>query len=148
MGEICHRAFDEYEKPLISYGGLPFAQTCRKHIDGEGFRASRVYIIASETLSKTTTALQDLCQALDGKVAGVKTGMSPHSLMGECLEVMRNIRRVDADCIVTLGGGSLTDAAKIIAYVRFAIHDMYFAKRVGLMVLAKLGGIPRQWRMM
>lgn len=125
MEEICCRAFDDYEKPLISYGGLPYWQTCRKHVDGESFGASRVYIIASGSLSKNTTALQDLSRALDGKVAGVKTGMSPHTLMWECLEVMREVRSVDADLIVTLGGGSLTDAAKIIAYVRGAYdHDV------------------------
>ena len=113
MEEVCHRAFDDDEKPLIGYGGPPFSQTCRNHVDG----ASRVYIIASESLSRNTTALQEFNRALDGKVAGVKPGMSPHTLVGACLKVMRDVLRVETDLIVTLGGNSLTDAAKIIAYV-------------------------------
>ncbi len=113
--EKCEQAFYDYERPLISYG-LAYPETCRKHA-GATFKSSRAYIIASGSLSRNTSALKDLEQALDGRVVGTRVGMSPHTLMSECLDVMKDIRRVRADLIITLGGSSLSDAAKIIAYV-------------------------------
>lgn len=113
--EICEQAFHDYEKPLISYG-RPYTEICRKHAE-KTFNASRIYIIASGSLSKNTTALKELEKALDGRIVGTRIGMSPHTLMNECLEVMEDVRCVDADLIVTLGGGSLSDASKLVAYV-------------------------------
>src|SRR5436190_4363778 len=113
--EICLKAFLDYEKPLISYG-LPYTEACRKHVE-QTFNASRVYIISSRSLARDTTALLDLQQALNGRIAGTRVGMSPHTLLSECMEVMQDVRRVNADLIVTVGGGSLTDAAKIVAFV-------------------------------
>ena len=43
--------------------------------------------------------------------------MKPHTCMSEVLEVIENVRRVDANLIVTLGGGSLIDGAKAIGFV-------------------------------
>ena len=80
-------------------------------------RHQRVYIIASASLSKNTTALKDLKEALAGKVAGVRVGMRPHTFLSEVLEVIKEVEKVDADLIVTLGGGSLSDAAKLVAFV-------------------------------
>jgi alcohol dehydrogenase class IV len=76
-----------------------------------------VYIIASRTLSNNTDALQRLQDALDEKVAGVRVGMKSHTYWSEVLEVTRACRKCEADLIVTLGGGSLTDAAKIVSLV-------------------------------
>jgi len=41
--------------------------------------------------------------------------MIPHTLWSECLEVTEDCRKLNADLLVTLGAGSLTDAAKIVA---------------------------------
>ncbi len=68
QGEVCQRAFPEYERPLVTYG-LPYTEACRKHVE-QTFKASRVYIISSASLARDTTALSDLQQALDGKLAG------------------------------------------------------------------------------
>ena len=43
--------------------------------------------------------------------------MTPHSLWSEILEITADAKRVDADLLVALGAGTLTDAAKIIATV-------------------------------
>ena len=113
--EICRPAWTDQPEPLVSYG-LPFSEATRKHVD-ETFKASRVYVIASASLARNTLNLQDLENALGKKLAGVRIGMKPHSFMSEILEVIHDVQRVDADLIVTLGGGSLTDAAKLIAFV-------------------------------
>ena len=108
-------AFSFKKEPVISYG-LPFPDACRKHVK-ETFKASRVYIIASASLSKQTDALKDLQKALDGKVAGVRIGMKSHTFLSEVVDVTLDAQKVDADLIVTLGGGSLSDAAKLVAFV-------------------------------
>lgn len=43
--------------------------------------------------------------------------MTPHTLMSEVLEIVEDCRNLSVDCIVTLGGGSLSDGAKIISFV-------------------------------
>ncbi|KAE9965474.1 hypothetical protein EG328_009642 [Venturia inaequalis] len=111
--ESYREAFPGSNTPHISYG-LAFPEACAKHVIGT-FNASRVYIIASKTLSTQTDALQRLEIALDTKVVGKRIGMTPHTLWSECLEVTEDARRLDADLIITLGAGSLTDAAKIVS---------------------------------
>ena len=132
--EILEKAFPDSDRPLLSYG-LPHHEACRKHVD-ETFKASRVYIICSRTLAKTTTALADLQHALAPKVVGLRVGMSAPTLLQECLEVMQDVRRVKADIIVTIGGGSLTDAGKIVTYVGgpFGIRPLsvFIAHRIRL----------------
>lgn len=112
--EVYSAAFDS-GYPHISYG-LPFPQACAKHID-ETFHASKVYIIASGSLSRNTDHVKDLEAALGNKVVGVRNGMQPHTLWSECLSIIAQCRDLQADLIVTLGAGSLTDAAKIISLV-------------------------------
>lgn len=103
--------------PDVSYG-LPFPEAAKKHVERLG--RSKVYIICSGTLSRTTDALQRLIKGLgEDNVAGVRKGMTPHSLWSEILEVTADARKAQADCLITLGAGSLTDAAKIVTLVSF-----------------------------
>lgn len=123
--ETYREAFPGSKIPHISYG-LPFPEACAKHVP-RTVNASRVYIIASKTLSTNTDAFQRLETALDGKVVGKRIGMTPHTLWSECLEVTAEARRLAADLIITLGAGSLTDAAKIVSLVvLFFIHATPF----------------------
>jgi len=115
VSETYREAFPGSNIPHISYG-LFFPEACTKHVHNT-FNASRVYIIASKTLSTSTDALKRLETALDGKVVGRRIGMTPHTLWSECLEVTIETRRLDVDLLITLGAGSLTDAAKIISLV-------------------------------
>jgi len=113
--ETYREAFPGSEIPHISYG-LRFPEACAKHVQNT-FNASRVYIIASKALSTNTDALKRLETALDGKVVGRRIGMTPHTLWSECLEVTEETRRLNVDLLITLGAGSLTDAAKIVSLV-------------------------------
>lgn len=64
--------------PYVSYG-LPYTEACAKHVT-ETFRSSRVYIVASGTLSRETDRVKRLIAALEEKnvkVVGVKTGIRP-----------------------------------------------------------------------
>ncbi|KAK7532084.1 putative Fe-containing alcohol dehydrogenase [Phyllosticta citribraziliensis] len=104
--------FEGQSHPFVSHG-LPFEQACAQHVE-QDFKASRVYILASGTLARTTNVVRKLQDALGDKVVGVRNGMTPHTLWSECIEVTKETTQVDADLLVTLGGGSLIDAAKIV----------------------------------
>ena len=113
--EVCEQAFLDHPELRISYG-MPYADACRKHADLD-YKASRIYIIASRSLAFQVSALETLKEALKGRVVGERVGMSQHTLMSECMEIMEDVRGNNVDLIVTLGGGTVSDASKIIAYV-------------------------------
>jgi alcohol dehydrogenase class IV len=102
--------------PYISYG-RPYYESCAKHMK-ETFHASKPYIIGSRSLVKNTDKLEKLIEAL-GKdnVVGVKRGMTPHTPWSEILSIAAECRKTGADCVVTLGAGSLTDGAKLVVLV-------------------------------
>ena len=102
--------------PLLAYG-RPYPELVQKHVR-DTFRASRAYVLASRSLARDTDKLERLEEALGDKLVGLRVGMKPHTYMSEVLEIVQDARRLDADIIVTLGGGSLSDAAKIVAFVR------------------------------
>ena len=104
--------------PYISHG-LPFQGACAKHV-WDTFKASRVYIVASRSLAASTDDLNKLISALgEDHVAGVrKEGISPHSPISEILEIAAECRERKADCLVTLGAGSITDGCKLVVFVR------------------------------
>ena len=115
-GETIRPAFSEVPSgPHLSYN-LPFDKACAKHVEVT-FNAERVYILASGSLCRNTKYVEQLQTALGSRVAGFREGMTPHTLWNEVLEVAEDCRRVRADLIVTIGGGSLTDAAKIVTLV-------------------------------
>ncbi|KAI6092529.1 putative Fe-containing alcohol dehydrogenase [Hypoxylon rubiginosum] len=114
MSESLGPAFADRDRPLLSYG-LRFSESVLKHADST-FHASRIYVIFSASLVKNTTYPDELKRTLGNKVAGVRVGMKPHSHWSEILQVVADVKKCDADLIVTLGAGSLTDAAKLVSF--------------------------------
>ncbi|KAJ6549928.1 putative Fe-containing alcohol dehydrogenase [Mycena capillaripes] len=99
----------------ISYG-LPFTVACAKHAE-DTFHATRILILSSGTLARTTSRLTDLQAALGDKVAAVKFGLRAHTYFSDVFAIAEECRTLNVDLIVTLGGGTLSDAAKMIALV-------------------------------
>ncbi|PMD29330.1 Dehydroquinate synthase-like protein [Hyaloscypha variabilis F] len=145
--ETLVQAFPDKPTPRVSYGN-PFADSCIKHIN-ETFKASRVYLIASFSLTKNTSYTSSLQAALGSKLVKTCVGMTPHTLMSEVLEIVDDCRNLEIDCIVTLGGGSLSDGAKIISFaLANNVHtkeDLYKLPHIGPTTLnlpAKPSRIP------
>lgn len=88
--EITRRAFPNSDVPIVSYG-LPFPETCAKHVETT-FKASRIYIIASGSLARNMDALTRLQNALDGKVVGTRMGLKPHTQLDEVLEMIHEAK--------------------------------------------------------
>ncbi|KAK4222789.1 iron-containing alcohol dehydrogenase [Podospora fimiseda] len=100
-------------KPWVSLG-VPFAEACAHHASLT-FRAKRVYLIISSSISKTP-ALRSLKAALGDNIVGIRYRIRQHVPWPDVLEVAVELRDLDADLIVTLGAGSLTDAAKVASF--------------------------------
>jgi len=77
--------------------------------------AGRVFILASGTLNRATDEVEKLIKALGTRFAGVFDRMTAHVPRKDVIEATRMARDLKADLIVTIGGGSPTDAAKAIA---------------------------------
>jgi alcohol dehydrogenase class IV len=108
-------AFADRPVPRITWG-LRFDEACAHHIT-HTLHCSRVYIVASRSLSSNTDALTRLRSALGGKVVGQRIGMTPHTHWNEVLEIAQDAAPKRPDCIVTLGAGSLTDGVKVISWM-------------------------------
>ncbi len=76
--------------------------------------AHRVFLMVSGTLNRTTAEIDKLRQALGNRCAGVFDRMPAHSPRGAVIAAAAQAREAGADLIVTLGGGSITDAAKAV----------------------------------
>lgn len=114
--ETIRPAFAGRERPLLSYG-IPFPDAAAQNVVKK-FGASKVYILCSKSLAQNTDALGRLILALGpNKIAGQRVGMKSHTLWSEVLEIVDEGRRLGIDLLLTLGAGSLTDAAKIVALV-------------------------------
>lgn len=123
-GETYRRAFDDQPMPMLSYG-LRFSAACAKEIERLG--SSRIYVLASRSLATTSDSLETLKRTLGKKIVGIRVGVSAHTPISECLEMIAAVRALDdgIDCIVTLGDGSITDAGKL---VRFALANDAFTE--------------------
>ncbi|MFT5447165.1 MAG: maleylacetate reductase [Gammaproteobacteria bacterium] len=94
------------------YFGEPFDEALMREVDRHGER--RVFLLASASLTANTDCVAQLQRVLGSRYAGVATGMPSHTPRESVLEMAAAARDADADLIVTFGGGSLTDAGKMV----------------------------------
>ena len=118
--DVLEPAFQDRPIPYIAYGGH-FAPLTASHIINT-IQAKRVYIICSTSLAKNKTypALERLTGAIKhagGEVVGTYTGFKPHTHWDQVVECAEDASKKDVGCIVTLGAGSLTDAAKVVCWM-------------------------------
>jgi alcohol dehydrogenase class IV len=76
--------------------------------------AQRVFLMVSGTLNRTTGEVEKLRHALGNRCAGVFDAMPAHTPRRAVIAATDQVREAGADLIVTLGGGSVTDAAKAV----------------------------------
>lgn len=125
--EKLEPAFDDRPVPYVAYGAR-YPELTANHLM-QTFGAERAFIIAGKTLSEKTSALKRLQSAVEKtptKLVGTHIGIAPHTPWNEVIGIADEIRSAfteggaqisDRDVIITLGGGSLTDGAKVIAWI-------------------------------
>lgn len=114
QGETYRLAFptlpDRENPAYVSYG-RPYDEACAYHVENT-FGTKRAYIIASGSLSKNTDNVRKLEQALGERHVGTWPGFAPHTPWDEVAEATKDAMAKHADCLITIGGGSLVDGAK------------------------------------
>src|SRR3984885_13249337 len=93
--------------------GRPFTGVIKDEV--ERADAHAVFVLASGTLARETGLVDELRAALGNRFAGLHAKIGSHTPRVDCVAAANAARDAGADLIVTLGGGSVTDAAKIVA---------------------------------
>jgi len=100
--------------------GKPAADTLAAEAARLG--AKRVFLLVSRTLDRETPWVNDMRAALGDRYAASVDGIPSHTPRQAVLDATQRAREAGADLIVTFGGGSGTDAGKMI---RLALkHDI------------------------
>jgi maleylacetate reductase len=100
--------------------GKPAAQALAAEAERIGSR--RVFLVVSGTMNRTTDEVEKVRAALGDRYAGTYDRIPPFTPRSAVLEAAKLARAADADLIVTFGGGSVTEAGKV---VRLAMrHDV------------------------
>lgn len=114
-----HGTYENFAVDRIVYGH-PAAEVLAAEAARLGAR--RVFMLVSRTLDRETGWVDALRSALSQRYAGTYVGMPQHTPRDAVLNATNAARIAGADLIVSVGGGSLTDAAKM---VRLALrHDV------------------------
>jgi maleylacetate reductase len=77
-------------------------------------RASRAFLMVSGTLNRQTDEIGRIRKALGPRYAGIFDAMPPHTPREAVIAATNQARAADADLIITVGGGSITDGAKAV----------------------------------
>jgi len=91
--------------------GKPFVEALAQEVDRVEARA--VFILASGTLARETDTVDRAM--LGNRLAGVCAKIGAHTPRTDVVVAANAAREAGCDLIVTLGGGSVTDAAKMVA---------------------------------
>ena len=94
--------------------GRPFAEALKELVEESG--ANSVFLLASGTLNRETDTVGQVRRALGNRLAGVFAKIGAHTPRSDVVEAANAARAAGSDLLVTLGGGSVTDAAKMVAF--------------------------------
>jgi alcohol dehydrogenase class IV len=93
--------------------GVPTAEAIANEAGQMGCK--KVFLIASSSLREHTDEIQRIEAGLGAHHGGTYSGIAPHAPRADVLKAADAARAAGADLIVSVGGGSATDAAKIVA---------------------------------
>jgi maleylacetate reductase len=90
--------------------GRPFVEVILEEVERLGAR--RVFLLVSNTLNNKTDEIRKLRDALGSKFAAIYDDIPAHIPRDAVLRAAAVARAADTDLIVSVGGGSITDAGK------------------------------------
>ena len=76
--------------------------------------AKRAFLMVSGTLNRETDVIEAIRQTLGSRCVGTFDAMPPHTPRAAVIAASEQARAANADLIVTIGGGSITDGAKAV----------------------------------
>jgi maleylacetate reductase len=103
--------------------GKPAAEALKT--ETQRLDATRVFLMVSGTMNRTTDEVAEVRAALGNRYAGICDHMPPHTPRDAVIDAANKARDAKADLIVTFGGGSWTDAGKAVQLcLRHNIRDV------------------------
>jgi maleylacetate reductase len=106
QGRVVFGAMDEV------VFGHPAAQAIAAQMDRLG--TSRAFLMVSSTLNRQTDEIEKIRKALGPRCVGIFDAMPQHTPREAVIAATGQARAANADLIVTVGGGSITDGAKAV----------------------------------
>jgi maleylacetate reductase len=106
QGRVVFGAMDEV------VFGRPAAEAVVAQMDR--LRASRAFLMVSGTLNRETDEIEKIRNSLGPRCAATFDAMPPHTPREAVIAAAGQARAANADLIVTVGGGSITDGAKAV----------------------------------
>lgn len=102
---------------------------CLDALPGELERAGsrRAVIFCGSTLARAGSPLDHVRNAMGNRLAGLVPGVRPDTPLPDVQESVRELRRMEADAIVAVGGGSaltMARAVNILLAERDDVHDL------------------------
>jgi len=76
--------------------------------------AGRAFLMVSGTLNRQTDEIDKIHKALGSRCVAAFDAMPPHTPREAVIAAAEQARAANADLIVTVGGGSITDGAKAV----------------------------------
>jgi alcohol dehydrogenase class IV len=95
------------------HSGRPCADALADEAALQG--AKRIFLVCSNTLRNKTDEVQKIQQALGDRLVGVFDSVRPHVPREDVCAAVATAEPLKPDLLISLGGGSVTDATKILA---------------------------------
>ncbi len=92
--------------------GVPLAEALADEVNRLDVGA--VYVLASGTLNRETDVVENIRRVLGNRLAGVCAKIGSHTPRTDVVAAANQARAANADLLLTVGGGSVTDAAKMV----------------------------------
>ncbi len=105
---------DVFEFPALErlIYGKPAAAALAVEVERIGAR--KVFLVVSGTMNRTTDEVEKVRSALRDRYAGTYDGIPPFTPRSAVLEAAQLARSAGTDLVVTFGGGSVTEAGKMV----------------------------------
>ncbi|WOH66725.1 iron-containing alcohol dehydrogenase [Bradyrhizobium sp. BWA-3-5] len=92
--------------------GRPASEALVEQLNRLG--SARAFLMVSGTLNRQTDVIENIRRALGPRCVGTFDAMPPHTPRAAVIAAAERARTANADLIVTVGGGSITDGAKAV----------------------------------
>lgn len=114
MANTTHSSTIEFKYTALDsvYAGASASETLGSRVSQ--LEAKRVLLVASNSLAAATDQFAELRTALGDNCAGLVHDIGSHTPRTDVLRTIETARSVDADLLVSLGGGSIIDACKVV----------------------------------
>jgi alcohol dehydrogenase class IV len=93
---------------------VPAAQALADEVEHLG--RTRIYVLSSRTLNRETDVVSSVVSILGERCVGVFDSIGAHAPLDDVINFANALRETNADLIVTIGGGSVIDGAKVAQF--------------------------------